>query len=145
MTRILVPVFPGTNCEHETKRWLAQNLDAEVEFLNPDLHSDLDDLQAIVVPGGFSFGDYLRAGAIAARGDAMRVVRQAAAAGVPVLGICNGFQILCEAGLLPGVLVKNITRQHHHFPVELAFTPHESIWIPLSKIPLKKGICRGLF
>lgn len=61
----------------------------------------------IVVPGGFSFGDYLRCGAIAARSPVMRAVAQAAAKGVPVLGVCNGFQILCEAGLLPGALMRN--------------------------------------
>ena len=60
-----------------------------------------------MLPGGFSYGDYLRSGAIAARAPVMRAVAERAAAGVPVLGICNGFQILCEAGLLPGVLMRN--------------------------------------
>ena len=63
----------------------------------------------IVIPGGFSFGDYLRAGAIAARSPVMRAVAEAAGKGVPVLGVCNGFQILCEAGLLPGALMRNTT------------------------------------
>ncbi|WP_206454435.1 phosphoribosylformylglycinamidine synthase subunit PurQ [Aurantimonas marina] len=67
----------------------------------------LPDVDLIVVPGGFSFGDYLRCGAIAARSPVMRAVADAAAKGVPVLGVCNGFQILCEAGLLPGALMRN--------------------------------------
>ncbi|MBP0615304.1 phosphoribosylformylglycinamidine synthase subunit PurQ [Jiella mangrovi] len=67
----------------------------------------LPDVDLVVVPGGFSFGDYLRAGAIAARSPVMRAVADAAAKGVPVLGVCNGFQILCEAGLLPGALMRN--------------------------------------
>ena len=67
----------------------------------------IPDVDLIVVPGGFSFGDYLRCGAIAARSPVMRAVAEAAAKGVPVLGVCNGFQILCEAGLLPGALMRN--------------------------------------
>ncbi|MEF2550593.1 phosphoribosylformylglycinamidine synthase subunit PurQ [Aurantimonas sp. A2-1-M11] len=69
----------------------------------------IPDVDLIVIPGGFSFGDYLRCGAIAARSPAMRAVADAAARGVPVLGVCNGFQILCEAGLLPGALMRNNT------------------------------------
>ena len=69
----------------------------------------IPDVDLIVIPGGFSFGDYLRCGAIAARAPAMRAVAEAAARGVPVLGVCNGFQILCEAGLLPGALMRNNT------------------------------------
>ena len=69
--------------------------------------TSLPDVDLVVVPGGFSFGDYLRAGAIAARSPVMRAVAEAAAKGMPVLGVCNGFQILCEAGLLPGALMRN--------------------------------------
>ena len=69
----------------------------------------IPDVDLIVIPGGFSFGDYLRCGAIAARAPAMRAVAEAAARGVPVLGVCNGFQILCEAGFLPGALMRNNT------------------------------------
>jgi phosphoribosylformylglycinamidine synthase I len=132
MKKILIPVFPGTNCEHETKRWLEENLEATVEFLSPEAHANLsnDTLAAIVVPGGFSFGDYLRAGAIAARSASMKLVRGYAEKGIPVLGICNGFQILCESGILPGALVKNQTRQHHHFSVALEFTGDECVWLP---------------
>ena len=71
--------------------------------------TEIPDVDLIVVPGGFSFGDYLRCGAIAARSPVMRAVADKAAKGVSVLGVCNGFQILCEAGLLPGALMRNTT------------------------------------
>lgn len=109
--------FPGTNCDQDTLRWLARNLDLDVSFVRtqediekrPPGHTSV-----IILPGGFSFGDYLRAGALAARSPLMDWVRREAAAGVAVLGICNGFQILCEAGLLPGALAPNVIRQHVH-------------------------------
>jgi phosphoribosylformylglycinamidine synthase I len=81
--------------------------------------TDLSDLEAIVVPGGFSYGDYLRAGAIARFAPAMESVARFAAGGGPVLGICNGFQVLCEAGLLPGALLPNEGLRFHFRQVEL--------------------------
>ena len=123
MKKVIVPVFPGTNCELETATWFADNLEVEPLFLNSFFHNasslDADSIAAVLVPGGFSFGDYLRAGALAARSSQMKLIKQWAQAGVPVMGICNGFQILCEAGLLPGVLVRNTSRHHHHFTVQL--------------------------
>jgi phosphoribosylformylglycinamidine synthase I len=98
--------FPGTNCDRDVFEAVVAR-GARAEWL---WHADLFDpmaYRALLLPGGFSYGDYLRAGALAARSRAMISVREAAARGVPVLGICNGFQILCEAGLLPGVLVRN--------------------------------------
>lgn len=128
MKTIVIPVFPGTNCERETKAWCSQNLDVHVEFLELKRHESLskEDIAAVVLPGGFSYGDYLRAGAIAARSAELRSIEFLARANVPILGICNGFQILCEAGLLPGALVKNTSFQHHHFPVELRFSDNLS-------------------
>ena len=110
--------FPGTNCDRdvysaiEAKGYKAQWLWHQDRFEANGMH-------ALVLPGGFSYGDYLRAGALAARSPAMHSVRESAAKGVPVLGICNGFQILCEAGLLPGVLVRNRGRRFIDDWVEL--------------------------
>ncbi|KAA5606594.1 phosphoribosylformylglycinamidine synthase subunit PurQ [Roseospira marina] len=102
-----VIVFPGSNCDRD----VAVSLERTTG--RPPLmhwHADADlpeDLDLIVIPGGFSYGDYLRSGAMAARSAAMAGVRTAAAKGRAVLGICNGFQVLCEAGLLPGALMRN--------------------------------------
>jgi phosphoribosylformylglycinamidine synthase I len=98
--------FPGSNCDQDVIHVLRNVLAQEVEII---WHKDtaLGDAEAVVLPGGFSYGDYLRCGAIARFSPIMPAVQQAAAEGKTVLGICNGFQILCEAGLLPGVLVRN--------------------------------------
>jgi len=98
--------FPGSNCDQDIFHVLKNVLNQEVEYV---WHKDssLNGADAVVVPGGFSYGDYLRCGAIARFSPIMAAVKEAAAAGKTVLGICNGFQILCEAGLLPGVLVRN--------------------------------------
>lgn len=103
--------FPGTNCDRDVfSAAEAASLAAGNEKPEWLWHADRFDparFTALLLPGGFSYGDYLRSGALAARSPAMQSVREAAARGVPVLGICNGFQILCEAGLLPGVLTRN--------------------------------------
>ena len=104
MKKTAVLQFPGTNCDRDTLKALAP--------FRPELLFSADGLnireyRAFVIPGGFSHGDYLRAGALAARSPAMRDVARAAKKGAPVLGICNGFQILCEARLLEGALVEN--------------------------------------
>ncbi|NOX23390.1 MAG: phosphoribosylformylglycinamidine synthase I [Actinobacteria bacterium] len=102
---IAVVVFPGTNCEHDAVHALTLlGADAELVWHR---ETDLDDFSGIVLPGGFAHGDYLRTGAIARFSPVMAAVTEAADTGKPVLGICNGFQILCEAGLLPGALIAN--------------------------------------
>jgi phosphoribosylformylglycinamidine synthase I len=103
--RIGVLRFPGA-CDDRDALWALAALDAEAVFV---WHTEnaLPDLDAVVLPGGFSYGDYLRCGAIARFAPAMEAVSEFASAGGLVLGICNGFQILCEAGLLPGVLRRN--------------------------------------
>jgi len=103
--RIGVVQFPGSNDDRDAL-WALAALDAEA-ILVWHGETELPDLDAVVLPGGFSYGDYLRCGAIARFSPAMAAVAEFAAAGGLVLGICNGFQILCEAGLLPGVLRPN--------------------------------------
>jgi phosphoribosylformylglycinamidine synthase I len=101
-----VVVFPGSNCERETLHVLGNVLGQRAR---PVWHedSDLGDVDAVVLPGGFAHGDYLRAGAIARFSPVMRTVQEMAQQGRPVLGICNGFQVLLEAGLLPGAMLRN--------------------------------------
>lgn len=98
--------FLGTNCDQDV--WAAcENVGLSPEWLWYEDSFDAKKYQALYLPGGFSYGDYLRSGALAAKSKAMESVREAAKFGVPILGICNGFQILCESGLLPGALMKN--------------------------------------
>jgi phosphoribosylformylglycinamidine synthase subunit PurQ / glutaminase len=112
-----VLVFPGSNCDHDTHHVLGGVMGQPVTYLWHDSHN-LENCDAILVPGGFAYGDYLRTGAIARFSPIMQSVTRFAASGGLVMGICNGFQILCEAGLLPGALMRNagqryICRQLH--------------------------------
>ncbi|MDH3500115.1 MAG: phosphoribosylformylglycinamidine synthase subunit PurQ [Acidimicrobiia bacterium] len=103
--RVAVVVFPGTNCEYDALHALsAVGAEAELAWHR---ETDLSGADGVVLPGGFAHGDYLRTGAIARFSPVMAEVERLADDGAPVLGICNGFQILCEAGLLPGVLLQN--------------------------------------
>jgi phosphoribosylformylglycinamidine synthase I len=101
-----VIIFPGSNRDRDMLAAI-EKISGRPPLTVWHADSDLPRVDLIVLPGGFSYGDYLRSGAIAARSPIMRAVAKRAAAGVAVLGICNGFQILCEAGLLPGVLMRN--------------------------------------
>ncbi len=104
--KVGVVVFPGSNCDQDTKRAFGEVLGQDARFLwhkDPDLHC----ADAIVIPGGFSYGDYLRTGAIARFSPVMNSVKAFAQRGGPVLGICNGFQILQEAGMLDGAMLRN--------------------------------------
>jgi phosphoribosylformylglycinamidine synthase subunit PurQ / glutaminase len=101
-----VVVFPGSNCDHDVYHVLKHVLGQDVRFLWHQ-SQDLEGCELVVLPGGFSYGDYLRAGSLASLSPVMDAVSRHAAAGGLVLGICNGFQILLEAGLLPGALVQN--------------------------------------
>jgi phosphoribosylformylglycinamidine synthase len=104
--RAAVIVFPGSNCDRDVKVAIEQITDGHVDMV---WHADTEvpESDLIVLPGGFAYGDYLRTGAMAAHSRIMRDVVTKARAGTPVIGICNGFQVLCEAGLLPGVLMRN--------------------------------------
>ena len=102
-----VVVFPGSNCDRDCATAIEQSTGSKAQMVW-HAETELDPgLDLIVLPGGFSYGDYLRCGAMAAQSPVMREVARAAERGVAVVGICNGFQILCEAGLLPGALLRN--------------------------------------
>jgi phosphoribosylformylglycinamidine synthase subunit PurQ / glutaminase len=104
--KIAVVQFPGSNCDQDCLRALTDGIHVQAEYLWHK-ETSVSGFQAVVLPGGFSYGDYLRCGAIARFSPIMRAVVRAANEGMPVIGICNGFQILCEAGLLPGALIRN--------------------------------------
>lgn len=122
--RIGVITFPGTLDDIDAARAVNLAGGEAVELWHGD--ADLKGVDAVIVPGGFSYGDYLRCGAIARFAPAMGKVVEAAKGGMPVLGICNGFQILCEAGLLPGVLMRNDSLQFRCQPTHLVAAEHAS-------------------
>jgi len=113
-----VLIFPGSNCDHDAFWTIETVIKQPVTFLWHESH-DLENCDAIIVPGGFAYGDYLRTGAIAKFSPVMESVRKFADAGGLVLGICNGFQILCEAGLLPGALMRNAGLKYVCKPVNV--------------------------
>lgn len=120
-----VVVFPGTNCEHDVVYALGLlGADADLVWHR---ETDLSSFAGVILPGGFAHGDYLRTGAIARFSPVMESVRTMADAGKPVLGICNGFQVLCEAGLLPGALVANRDLSFICRPVHLRVESTNSI------------------
>ncbi len=140
--RWAVVVFPGSNCDADCYHALRDALGHEVEYV---WHKEtrLDGFDAVILPGGFSYGDYLRAGAIARFSPVMAAVEEFARRGGPILGICNGFQILCEAGLLPGALVKNASTrfrcervfvrvEQDQTPFTCAMRPGEVLRLPIA-------------
>lgn len=124
--RVSVVLFPGSNCEHDVVHVYGTLLNAQVEVVWY-ADEDLKKPDLVVLPGGFAYGDYLRTGALAKIAPIMPAVKQFAEKGGPVLGICNGFQILCEVGLLPGTLLRNkqlkFLSQFVHLKVENDQTP----------------------
>jgi phosphoribosylformylglycinamidine synthase subunit PurQ / glutaminase len=125
----VIITFPGSNCDYDCYKALTEVLGVEARFVW-HAERELGPCNLVVLPGGFSYGDYLRAGAIARFSPIMSAVQRYAAGGGLVLGICNGFQILCEAGLLPGALVRNrslrFQSERVHVRVENASTPFTS-------------------
>lgn len=107
-----VIVYPGSNCDRDCAVALRRSVGADVAMVWHKETALPAGLDVIVLPGGFSYGDYLRCGAMAAQSPVTRAVVDAARAGTPVLGICNGFQVLCEAGLLPGALLRNASLKY---------------------------------
>ena len=143
MERVAVVVFPGSNCDADTLA-AAREAGTDAYFV---WHRDTDLQRAdiAILPGGFSYGDYLRSGAIARFSPIMRAVAAHAQAGGPVLGICNGFQILCEAGLLPGGLMRNARLKFLSRPVrvrvEATDTPFTRLYGPGEEltVPIAHG------
>ena len=120
--RAAVVVFPGSNCDRDCKVAVERSTGAKVDMVWHQEAALPAGTDLIVLPGGFSYGDYLRCGAMAAQSPVMREVKSAAERGVAVVGICNGFQILCEAGMLPGALLRNARLKYVCKPVELEVT-----------------------
>ena len=120
-----VIIFPGSNCEHDAFWTIQQVAKQPVTFLWHESH-DLENCDVIIVPGGFAYGDYLRTGAIAKFSPVMESVAKFASSGGLVLGICNGFQILCEAGLLPGALMRNVGLKYVCKPVQVRVENNET-------------------
>ena len=128
-----VVVFPGSNCDHDTYHVISKVIGQPVDFIWHK-EEEIGNYDAIILPGGFSYGDYLRSGAIARFSPVMRSIKRFAYDGGLVLGICNGFQILCEAGLLPGALMRNSNLEficrHVNIRVERTDTPFTSSCSP---------------
>lgn len=124
--KVAVVTFPGSNCDRDVMYAFRARLGCEVVNAWHD-DASLGTVDAVILPGGFSYGDYLRCGAMAAHAKIMPEVKRFADAGGPLLGICNGFQILCETGLLPGALIRN--RSLNFVCKEVAINvEHESLW-----------------
>jgi phosphoribosylformylglycinamidine synthase I len=129
-----VIVFPGSNCDHDAYHVISKHVGQPVDFIwHRD--TDLSSYDAVIIPGGFSYGDYLRAGALARFSPVMNSVKEFAARGGLVLGICNGFQILCEAGLLPGALIRN---RNLHFICE-----HINVRVETTETPFTNQLKKG--
>jgi phosphoribosylformylglycinamidine synthase subunit PurQ / glutaminase len=142
--KIGVVTFPGSNCDYDCYKAARSVLDEETVYLWHGSH-DLQGVDVVFLPGGFSYGDYLRAGSIASFSPIMREVKAFAADGGLVVGICNGFQILCEAGLLPGALIRNQTLKFSskpvHLRVERSVAPFTSAYVEgqVLTVPIAHG------
>jgi len=129
-----VIVFPGSNCDHDAYHVISKHVGQPVDFIW-HRETDLSTYDALIIPGGFSYGDYLRVGALASFSPVMNSVKKFAAQDKLVLGICNGFQILCEAGLLPGALIRN---RELHFLCE-----HVNVRVESTNTPFTHELQRG--
>lgn len=131
-------VFPGSNCDHDAYHVISKHVGQPVDFIW-HRETNLSSYDALIIPGGFSYGDYLRVGALARFSPVMESVKKFAASGRFVLGICNGFQILCEAGLLPGALIRN---RNLHFICEHVFVRVENSDTPFTNELAPKTVLR---
>lgn len=128
--KFAVIVFPGSNCDVDMYHAVKDELGEQVDLVWHDA-DNLDQYDGILLPGGFSYGDYLRSGAIAHMSSVMAAVKRAAEAGKPVLGVCNGFQILLESGLLPGAMLRNKNLKFICRTVELSVENNETMFTSL--------------
>ncbi|MFD1065564.1 phosphoribosylformylglycinamidine synthase subunit PurQ [Oceanobacillus locisalsi] len=129
--KVAVIVFPGSNCDRDMHHAAGEIAGAEASLVwYTDTHL-LDDADGILIPGGFSYGDYLRSGSMASTSDMMNKIRAHAEKGKPVLGICNGFQVLTEAGLLPGALMRNKNLSFMCHQEELTVEDNETVFTTL--------------
>ncbi|WP_368901408.1 phosphoribosylformylglycinamidine synthase subunit PurQ [Oceanobacillus oncorhynchi] len=129
--KVAVIVFPGSNCDRDMYHAAGEVAGAEASLVwYTDTHL-LDDVDGILIPGGFSYGDYLRSGSMASTSDIMNKIREHAEKGKPVLGICNGFQVLTEAGLLPGALMRNKNLSFMCHQEELVVEDNETVFTTL--------------
>ena len=125
--KFAVIVFPGSNCDYDAYYVIKKHLNIHVDFIwHQD--SDLDQYNCIIIPGGFSYGDYLRAGAIAQFSNIMSAIKNASKKGKAIIGICNGFQILVESGLLPGALITNNSTRFISKNIELQVLDNNSLF-----------------
>lgn len=140
--KVAIIQFPGSNCDQDALWALRNDLEIECEYVWHNNES-LRGFDAVFVPGGFSFGDYLRCGAMAARSPIMSQVVQFANDGLPVIGVCNGFQVLCEAGLLPGALLLNGNQKFLCQDVYLRSENSQSFWTRnvdrILRVPIAHG------
>ncbi|MDI9635126.1 phosphoribosylformylglycinamidine synthase subunit PurQ [Kamptonema cortianum] len=125
--RVAVIQFPGSNCDQDALWSLRSDIGVSADYVWHD-SNDLSGFDAVFVPGGFSYGDYLRCGAIAARSRILNAVVEFAGTGGPVIGVCNGFQVLCESGLLPGALLQNSGERFICKDVFLKAENRTSLW-----------------
>ena len=125
--KFAVIVFPGSNCDVDMYHAVKDELGEEVDYVWHDA-TNLEEYDGILLPGGFSYGDYLRSGAIARFSNVMLEVQKAAEAGKPILGVCNGFQILLESGLLPGAMRRNKNLKFMCRPVEVKVVNNETMF-----------------
>ena len=140
--RVAVIRFPGSNCDQDAFHSVKDDLGLDAAYVWHEDHS-LSGFDAVFVPGGFSYGDYLRCGAMASRAPVMEEVRRFADEGRPVIGACNGFQVLCEAGLLPGALLLNAGQKFLCKDVYLRAENRTSMWTrgvdKILRIPIAHG------
>lgn len=140
--KVAVIRFPGSNCDQDAFHALNDDLGVHAEYVWHE-HDSLSGFEAVFLPGGFSYGDYLRCGAMASRARIMPEVQRFASEGKLVIGACNGFQILCEAGILPGALLKNLNEKfickHVHLQVANRTSPWTAGVDKLLRLPIAHG------